>query len=84
MSKVIDAVFTAENLKYMVSLIIGGILSFTTLWHTVNKNAFELKSQNERILNNVKMHDETKLELKEIKKEIEKANIMLARIEERI
>lgn len=80
MSKVIEAVFTFDNLRYLLSLMLGAILSFSTLWHSVNKNAFELKSQNERILNNVKMHDETKVLLREISADLTEIKILLARV----
>lgn len=79
MSKVIEAVFTSENVRYLLSLILGAVLSFSTLWHSVNKNAYELKSQNERILNTVKSQEETKQLLKDINSDIIEIKLILAR-----
>lgn len=81
MSRVIEAVLTSENLRYLMSLALGAVLSFSTMWHSVNKNAFELKAQNERILNNVKLHDESKLILSDISRDLTEIKIMLARLE---
>ena len=81
MVRVIEAVFTSENVRYVLSLIIGAILSFSTLWHSVNKNAFELKAQNERILNVVKTHDESKVLLYEINKDLMEIKLLLVRLE---
>ena len=81
MSRVIESLLSFDNLRYLLSLVIGAILSFSTLWHSVNKNAYELKAQSEKIMETVKESDENKAILKEIEKDIVLIKLMLVRLE---
>lgn len=81
MSKVFESLLSFDNLRYLLSLVIGAILSFSTLWHSVNKNAYELKAQNEKIIETVKDAEESKAILREIEKDIVQIKILLTRIE---
>lgn len=81
MSKVFESLLSFDNLRYLLSLVIGAVLSFSTLWHSVNKNAYELKAQNEKIMETVRDAEESKEILREIEKDIVQIKILLTRLE---
>lgn len=81
MSKVLESLLSFDNLRYLFSLVIGAVLSFSTLWHSVNKNAYELKAQNEKIMETVRDAEESKEILREIEKDIVQIKILLTRLE---
>lgn len=79
----IEAIFNSENIRYVISLLIAAILSYSTMWHSVNKNAYDLKSQNKEILSNQKSIDKTAVLIEDMSKDIVEIKIMLAKLESR-
>lgn len=84
MSKMLEGLLSFDGLRYLLSLVIGAVLSFSTLWHSVNKNAYELKAQNEKIMETVKDTEESKTILREIEKDITQIKILLVRLEKNV
>lgn len=69
-------VLNNENIKYVISAVVGGVAAYSGLWHTVNVNSINNEHQAKKITSQ-------DVVLQEMSKDVIEIKIMLAVLMER-